>query len=88
MKHFALALFVFLSLCRSATADNLACHNAELVGEGGAHALVVEIANTPETRQTGLMHREHLTDTQGMLFVSKTKANNPFGCKTHSSPWT
>lgn len=78
MKHLALAFSLFLSLCGAATADSLVCHNAELAGEGGAHALVVEIANTPETRQTGLMHREEIADNQGMLFVFENEGQQPF----------
>ncbi|MCP1336028.1 DUF192 domain-containing protein [Futiania mangrovi] len=34
----------------------------------GAHVFAVEIADTPEARATGLMHREHLADDAGMIF--------------------
>ncbi|MCQ8104349.1 DUF192 domain-containing protein [Methylomonas sp. SURF-2] len=33
------------------------------------HQLDVEIADTPALRELGLMHREHLADNRGMLFV-------------------
>jgi uncharacterized membrane protein (UPF0127 family) len=33
------------------------------------HKLVVEVASTPETRATGLMHRFSLRPDHGMLFV-------------------
>lgn len=33
------------------------------------HALRVEVAHTPETRNLGLMHRPSLPKNQGMLFV-------------------
>jgi uncharacterized membrane protein (UPF0127 family) len=35
----------------------------------GEHVFHVEIADTPETRQRGLMHREELGPDEGMLFV-------------------
>ena len=35
----------------------------------GAHVFAVEIADTPEARATGLMHREHLADDAGMIFL-------------------
>lgn len=34
--------------------------------------ILVEIADTKETRKTGLMHREHMPEDQGMLFVFDT----------------
>ena len=33
------------------------------------HPLLAEVAMTPATRQRGLMHRRHLADDQGMLFI-------------------
>ena len=36
------------------------------------HALRVEVANTPETRRTGLMLRETMPENHGMLFVYET----------------
>ncbi|SJZ50153.1 DUF192 domain-containing protein [Consotaella salsifontis] len=35
----------------------------------GEHAISVEVADTPETRATGLMFRESMPDDHGMLFV-------------------
>ena len=32
-------------------------------------AVTVEIANTPDTRELGLMYRNHLDDNAGMLFI-------------------
>ncbi len=39
-----------------------------LTGPGRSIALTVEIADTPETRRTGLMHRASLPPLSGMLF--------------------
>lgn len=35
----------------------------------GTHALTVELAATPESRQCGLSHRDSLPENHGMLFV-------------------
>jgi len=35
----------------------------------GRHSLRVEVASTPDERQTGLMHRRLLGEDQGMVFV-------------------
>ena len=35
----------------------------------GHYPLKVELANTPETRERGLMYRSHLRGDEGMLFV-------------------
>ncbi len=42
---------------------------AMLTTEKGRFAIEVEVADTPDTRQTGLMNRESLPDDSGMLFV-------------------
>ncbi len=36
---------------------------------GGQHALMVDVADTEEKRQAGLMHRPALAQNTGMLFV-------------------
>ncbi|WP_284280436.1 MULTISPECIES: DUF192 domain-containing protein [Limnobacter] len=35
----------------------------------GKQSIVAEVADTPETRETGLMNRGNLPDNKGMLFV-------------------
>lgn len=35
----------------------------------GMYRITAEMANTPETRQTGLMHRESMAENRGMVFV-------------------
>jgi len=35
----------------------------------GKHELRVEVASTPESRQTGLMHRRSMGENHGMVFV-------------------
>jgi uncharacterized protein len=41
---------------------------ATLFTESGMHRISVEIADTPETRERGLMHREEMARDAGMLF--------------------
>ncbi|WP_185982715.1 DUF192 domain-containing protein [Aureimonas mangrovi] len=43
--------------------------SATLVTQGGTHRIEVEVVDTPDTRATGLMHRESLDEDHGMLFV-------------------
>lgn len=38
----------------------------------------IEIANTPQTRQQGMMHRDSLRPLQGMLFVFETEEMQSF----------
>jgi len=44
----------------------------ELRGDWGTARFRVEVADTPEERALGLMHREHLASAAGMLFVYET----------------
>lgn len=38
----------------------------------GEHSIRAELANTPQTRQNGLMFRRHLASSSGMIFVFPT----------------
>ncbi len=44
----------------------------------GADTVRAEIADTPELRERGLMHRTELADGEGMLFVYSTSATRSF----------
>jgi uncharacterized membrane protein (UPF0127 family) len=46
----------------------------------------VEIADTDETRQRGLMHRESMADNAGMVFVFPEPALHPFWMKNTLIP--
>lgn len=41
---------------------------ATLFTQSGLHRISVEVADTPQTRATGLMHREEMGEEEGMLF--------------------
>ncbi len=66
--RWALALAVLLLLaagCSGASREALPVIPLSLAG----HPLQVEVAASPESLQTGLMHRRELPESQGMLFV-------------------
>jgi uncharacterized membrane protein (UPF0127 family) len=44
----------------------------------GSACINAEIADTPESRSKGLMFREHLNDTEGMLFIFDTEGYRSF----------
>jgi uncharacterized membrane protein (UPF0127 family) len=46
--------------------------------DGEEASLFVEIADTPEERSVGLMHRESLPEDQGMLFVFENDGQHNF----------
>jgi uncharacterized membrane protein (UPF0127 family) len=52
----------------------------------GAHAIQVEIADTPQKREIGLMGRTRLEANTGMLFVFEQKATHCFWMKNTLIP--
>ena len=54
--------------------------------EIGEAELWVEIADTPEERQLGLMHRDSLAPDRGMLFVYDRDQRMAFHMKNTNSP--
>jgi uncharacterized protein len=53
---------------------------------GGKAAVEVEIANTPETTQRGLMWRRELAAGQGMLFIFEEEEDHSFWMKNTLIP--
>ncbi len=54
----------------------------EITAANGAQVIVyVEIADTPELRARGLMHREALAEDHGMLFIFEQDVQVPFWMK-------
>ncbi|WP_208733623.1 DUF192 domain-containing protein [Pseudomonas duriflava] len=51
--------------CTPALAEEGDLHKLRL----GEHSIAVEVVETAQARQQGLMYREYLPDNQGMLFV-------------------
>ena len=50
------------------------------------HAIRVEVANTEDTRRTGLMFRSALPDSQGMLFVYEVEGRHGMWMKNTLIP--
>nr|WP_233352325.1 DUF192 domain-containing protein [Pseudogemmobacter humi] len=50
-------------------------------GDGMRQSFIVELAETPEARARGLMHRESLAPDAGMLFVYETPRRAEFWMK-------
>lgn len=69
-------LFVFLSC---STEDKIPLKIS-------SHTLLVEIADSPRERQTGLMHREYLKRGEGMLFVFTNDEPRSFWMKNTTIP--
>ena len=73
MKWFALTLFSLITL-QSAQGSEIIL----MVGPNRIHA---QIANTPDSRATGLMKKTHLCENCGMLFVFPKQGNYKFWMK-------
>jgi uncharacterized membrane protein (UPF0127 family) len=76
------AAFVAFSAVNTLRADPLLTYPLKVKG----HAIRVEVANTPETRRTGLMFRASLPDSQGMLFVYETEDRHAMWMKNTLVP--
>lgn len=55
-------------------------------GDGARQSFIVELADTPEARARGLMHRESLAPDAGMLFVYETPRRAEFWMKNTLIP--
>lgn len=77
---------VLIGACTTTTTSDDATPSPlgkEMVLEGpqGQTQFSVEIADTPEERAQGLMHRTHLGEDQGMLFVFEESKRHAFWMK-------
>lgn len=54
----------------------------------GMHLISAQVAQTPEQRQIGLMHRREMPVTEGMLFVFEQPATQCFWMKNTLLPLT
>jgi len=59
----------------------IACSTSPMVVFDNGAKFVIEIADSPEERQTGLMHRDFLPQNAGMLFVFEDEAPRGFWMK-------
>lgn len=54
----------------------------------GMHLISAQVAQTPEQRQTGLMHRKEMPQSEGMLFVFEQPGQQCFWMKNTLLPLT
>ena len=66
LSHLPLLCWLALAGPGAARAENL--DRLEIVTASGAHVYSVEIANTEQSRETGLMNRRFMPAERGMLF--------------------
>ena len=62
-------------------ASSISVANVVVATQNGTVRYNVEIANTPEVREKGLQHREHLDVDWGMWFEFEEDSQNPFWMK-------
>ena len=67
-------------------ADICDWEKVDLRGKWGSARFTVEIADTPESRKTGLMHRRSLAPQKGMLFVFESPGEVAFWMKNTLIP--
>lgn len=79
MIRFFPAILLFLIACGDAD-------SVTLIGSTQECTFRTELADTPEKRRLGLMHRTDLKPDAGMLFTWPRDVNNPFWMKNTPLP--
>ena len=84
MKVIDLITAVLLTLCLAgrAAADPLLTYALRIKG----HAVRAELANDDETRRVGLMYRERMAESAGMLFVYEAEGRHAMWMKNTLIP--
>jgi uncharacterized protein len=80
--HAFVAALLALALTGQSFADPLLTYGLRIKG----HALRAELANDDESRRVGLMFRERLADTSGMLFVYESEGRHAMWMKNTLIP--
>jgi len=81
-KTLTLTFLILLFLISACGRENAVVFDS---GENGIH-LNVEIVDTFEERQVGLMFRDHLNENDGMLFIFDEEGYYPFWMKNTLIP--
>jgi uncharacterized membrane protein (UPF0127 family) len=82
MKKRCLLFFFLIAVFLPSAASGLETATITI----GAVKLVVEVADNPVERSVGLMHRNHLPEDRGMLFVYPDEAARAFWMKNTTIP--
>jgi uncharacterized protein len=82
LTHVLIAAVLALQLSAPGYADPLLTYALRVKG----HALRAELANDEETRRTGLMFREQMPESSGMLFVYEAEGRHAMWMKNTLIP--
>ena len=90
MKYLSTALFLASSLlAANASAQDAPQMDLQRVQlTAGMHLISAQVAQTPEQRQTGLMHRKEMPQGEGMVFVFEQPGQQCFWMKNTLLPLT
>ena len=90
MKHIAIALLgLAVALGQPSLAQNQPQTDlARIKLSAGIHVIDAQVAATPEQRSTGLMFRQNMPQSEGMLFVFEQAAPQCFWMKNTLLPLT
>ncbi len=83
---FFAALFVLAHTALAMEVPQTLLPRAKLMA--GGHSIDAQVASTPDQRSIGLMHRKHLPQAEGMLFVFEQPATQCFWMKNTLIPLT
>lgn len=86
--HWAWAGLAAALLCLSAQAQSPQLQLARTALNAGMHRLDVQLAQTPEQRQIGLMWRKEMPQHEGMLFVFEQASTQCFWMRNTLLPLT
>jgi uncharacterized membrane protein (UPF0127 family) len=81
VRHGAASFLAVLALASSPACAAQGGARAVLESGGKTHVVQVELADTPEKRERGLMFRKELADGQGMLFLFDEEGEHSFWMK-------
>lgn len=81
------ATLALLTLCTHAGANEGQPQNLPAINlQAGMHVIRAQVAQTPEQRSTGLMHRKEMPANEGMLFVFEAPGQQCFWMKNTLLP--
>ena len=80
-RHGAASLLAALALASSPACAASGGPKAILESGGKSHVVQVELADTPEKRERGMMFRKELADGKGMLFIFDEEGEHSFWMK-------
>jgi len=83
-----LALVLFGTVATALAQEAPQLHLPRVVLTAGMHRIDAQVAQTPEERQIGLMHRQNMPGHEGMLFVFEQPATQCFWMKNTLLPLT